>query len=219
MRRLLAFSLLASSLTFVATPALAATCSPSETTVGSQKVLTFTSVGNCDWQSPVGVTSLRVLVVGGGGAGGGGKHGVYYGNGGGGGEVKDSTVSITSGAILAVTVGAGGVGTTHNEDSTSVNNGQSSSFGSMTANGGTSTADRNSRTGGTSGSLKIGGTGVNTVVEGGGGGGAGANGSSRNGGAGVSSDITGLATQYGGGGASMGNNGGQPQYGTASGGG
>jgi len=219
MRRLLAFSLLASSLTFVATPALAATCSPSETTVGSQKVLTFTSVGNCDWQSPVGVTSLRVLVVGGGGAGGGGKHGVYYGNGGGGGEVLDVTTSITPGSTISVTVGAGGAATTHDTNSTPDNNGGSSTFASSTARGGTSTEDKTSRVGGTSGSQKTGGTGGATVVEGGGGGGAGANGSGRNGGAGVASDITGTSIQYGGGGASMGNNAGNAEYGTASGGG
>ena len=195
------------------------TCNPASTTVGTDTVLTFANVGACSWQVPDGVTSVRALVVGGGGAGGGGWTTKYFGNGGGGGEVIDATTSVTPGTMVSLLVGNGGAATNYDSNSTSVNNGGTSSFSSLTARGGTSTADKTSRVGGVSGSLKTGGTGSATVTEGGGGGGAGVNGSGRNGGAGVASNISGASIQYGGGGASMGHTGAAPQYGTATGGG
>ena len=195
------------------------TCNPTSTTVGTDTVLTFANVGACSWQVPDGVTSVRALVVGGGGAGGGGWTTKYFGNGGGGGEVIDATTSVTPGTMVSLLVGNGGAATNYDSNSTSVNNGGTSSFSSLTARGGTSTADKTSRVGGVSGSLKTGGTGSATVTEGGGGGGAGVNGSGRNGGAGVVSNISGISIQYGGGGASMGHTGAAPQYGTATGGG
>ena len=211
--------LLTSLFVSIPVPAQAAECVKTSTTVGGDTVVTFSTVGTCEWTVPAGVTSVRALIVGGGGAGSGGWTTKYFGNGGGGGEVLDETTSVTSGSTISVTVGVGGAATNYDTNSTSVNNGGSSTFASSTARGGTSTADKTSRVGGTSGSLKTGGTGGATVVEGGGGGGAGANGSGRNGGAGVASDITGTSTQYGGGGASMGHSGAAPQYGTATGGG
>ena len=211
--------LLTSLFVSIPVPAQAAECVKTSTTVGGDTVVTFSTVGTCEWTVPAGVTSVRALIVGGGGAGGGGWTTKYFGNGGGGGEVLDQTTSVTSGSTISVTVGAGGTATNYDTNSTSVNNGGSSNFSSLTARGGTSTADKTSRVGGTSGSLKTGGTGGATATEGGGGGGAGANGSGRNGGAGVASDITGTSTQYGGGGASMGHSGAAPQYGTATGGG
>ncbi len=212
-------TLISGLLVSIPIPANAAACNPAATTVGSDTVLTFTDVGTCDWTVPTGVASVRTLVVAGGGAGGGGWTTKYFGNGGGGGEVIDTTLSVNSGSSISIKVGAGGAATSYDTNSTSVNNGDTSFFGTTTARAGTSTFDKTSRVGGTSGSLKAGGTGGSTVVEGGGGGGAGSNGSGRNGGAGVSSNISGTSKQYGGGGGSMGHNGATPQYGTATGGG
>ena len=50
-------------------------------------IATFTTVGNCNWTVPTGVTSVRALVVGGGSSGGGGVAGVWWPQGGGGGAV------------------------------------------------------------------------------------------------------------------------------------
>jgi hypothetical protein len=219
LQRVLSLALLVGFLSSITIPASAADCTPTESTIGSDTVLTFANVGSCDWTVPAGVSSVRALVVAGGGAGGGGWTANYFGNGGGGGEVIDTTLSVNSGSSVSIKVGAGGAATSYDTNSTSVNNGDTSFFGTTTARAGTSTFDKTSRVGGTSGSLKAGGTGGSTVVEGGGGGGAGSNGSGRNGGAGVSSNISGTSREYGGGGASMGHNGATPQYGTATGGG
>jgi hypothetical protein len=203
---------------FTAPAANAATCNPISSTIGSDTVLTFSNVENCDWTVPNGVSLVRFLVVGGGGAGGGGWTTRYFGNGGGGGEVIESITSVIAGSSINISVGAGGAPTAYDANSTSVNNGQSSIFGTSTARGGKSTADRTTRVGGASGNLKIGGTGSTSATEGGGGGGSAANGAGRNGGAGTVSDISGTSIQYGGGGASMGF-GASPVYGTATGGG
>lgn len=202
----------------LSTTANAAACSPTSTTQGADTVLTFSSVGSCDWTVPEGVASVRYLLVGGGGAGGGGWTTKYFGNGGGGGEVIDSVSAVTPGASISLTIGAGGTATSYDTNSTSANNGQNSVFDTTIARGGLSTVDKTTRVGGSSGNLKPGGTGGASATEGGGGAGSGANGSGRNGGAGTVSDITGTSTQYGGGGASMGY-GASPVYGTASGGG
>lgn len=78
-------------------------------------VVTFATTGNvtadCTWMVPDGVTRGHLLIVGGGGAGG-----TDHGGGGGGGGVFYGKVPITSalgavfdpGAVLQVTVGAGG---------------------------------------------------------------------------------------------------------------
>jgi len=201
---------------------VAPACNPTETTASNgDTVLTFSTVGRCDWEVPSGVGVMRTLVVAGGGAGGGGYTANYFGNGGGGGEVVDSPAIATPGEEVPIFVGAGGTATNYNANSTSVNNGQNSNFGSIIAKGGSSTFNRTTRVGGSSGNLNTGGTGTNAAggaTEGGGGGGSGANGSGRNGGAGTTSLISGTAIQYGGGGASMGfvSN---PVYGTATGGG
>ena len=63
-------TLISGLLVSIPVPAIAAECVPTSTTVGSDTVLTFTNVGTCEWTVPVGVTSVRVLVVGGGGGGG-----------------------------------------------------------------------------------------------------------------------------------------------------
>ena len=53
----------------VAIPAQANTpiCQPTSTSAGGDTVLTFQEVGDCEWTVPLGVTAVRVLVVGGGG--------------------------------------------------------------------------------------------------------------------------------------------------------
>jgi uncharacterized repeat protein (TIGR02543 family) len=197
-------------------------CSPTETAASNgDTILTFSTLGNCNWEVPTGVGLLRTLVVGGGGAGGGGYTANFFGNGGGGGEVLDSPAVATPGEVIAISVGSGGAATNYNANSTASNNGQNSNFGSIVARGGSSTVNRTTRVGGASGNLNTGGTGTNAsggATEGGGGAGSGANGSGRNGGAGVTSNISGTATQYGGGGASMGFVS-VPVYGTATGGG
>ena len=95
-------------------------------TVGSYTVVTINrntgtdGTNGCKWKVPLGVSSLRVAVVGGGG--GGGRDG---GTGGGGGELRQSTtdhsndsskvgaIAVTEGTEVSIAVGAGGVGGVH----------------------------------------------------------------------------------------------------------
>jgi hypothetical protein len=70
---------------------------------------TFTSSGT--FTVPTGVTSLQVLCVGGGGGGGGGntnESDLCGGGGGGGGLTYHNNFSVTPGASLSYTIGAGG---------------------------------------------------------------------------------------------------------------
>jgi len=136
------------------------------------------------------------LVVGGGGGPGGGISGQAYDGGGGGGAVLGGTQSLSA-ISYAVTVGAGGGSAT--------NGGASAAFG-FTANGGTRGGAAGAAVGGASGSGFSGG--ARSGFEAGGGGGAGGDGSAGSssprrggdGGIGVTSSITGVATGYGGGG-------------------
>lgn len=186
------------------------------------RVHTFTSAGNF---TPVGSMMVDVLVVGGGGAGGTGA-----GGGGGGGGVLYTTGYALSGAIVAVSVGAGGVATI--STATAGASGGNSSFGNLTAlggggggssgataggaggnGGGAAGGDAGGRGTGTVGQGNSGGGGSGTGVEsyhaGGGGGGSGVPGSNATqtspaiagaGGAGIASAISGIMTYYGGGG-------------------
>jgi len=98
------------------------TCNPTpETFIGNgtngtngvtYTVLTFTTVGDCDWTVPANVSQVEVLVVGGGGGGGGTGARLNWSAGGGAGGfvVEDKNLEVTSGLVVAVTVGAGGVG-------------------------------------------------------------------------------------------------------------
>jgi hypothetical protein len=110
MRKLLAPVLVIAALSAIPTPASAASCSPVESTVNGDKVLTFTNTTACDWTLPLGVTTFKVLVVGGGG--GGGADG---GSGGGGGAIYAGTInrSTDTNRKITVTVGAGGAGVFH----------------------------------------------------------------------------------------------------------
>ena len=104
--------LLTSLFVSIPVPANAAACVPVTTTVGGDTVLTFKDIGNCEWTVPAGVTAVRLLVVGGGGSGSAGINNVYWPAGGGGGAVvANSTVSVTAGNQVTITIGAGGVAT------------------------------------------------------------------------------------------------------------
>jgi uncharacterized repeat protein (TIGR02543 family) len=164
-------------------------CSPTSTTVGADTVLTFTTVGRCDWAVPSGVRTAWVVAVGGGGASGAGVNNQWWGAGGGGGEVTSTTTTLLSGNLAEITVGAGGV----------AGNGGQSVFNSVIARGGRAPLNT-SAVGGVSGNGSAGGTGA-TGQAGNGGGGAWQAGSGMNAGSGLDSSITGTAVEYGGGGA------------------
>jgi len=196
------------------------TCSVSAPPSGGYTILSFTNTSTCNWTVPTGVTSAEVLVVAGGGGGNRGVCGVNYGAGGGGGGVSLTTESLTPAAAVAISVGAGGSaalincnGTRLSDNATgftpdSGTNGGNSSFGSVSVTGGVAPL-RTSFTGGTSGNGKLGATigtstnpcnlSVNNCGAGGGGGAQNA-GSGLNGGAGITTTISGASVMYGGGG-------------------
>ncbi|MBU9200360.1 putative Ig domain-containing protein [Burkholderia multivorans] len=161
-------------------------------------VQTFTT--STSWTVPAKLTSAQVLVVG----GGGGAQAAQVvsvtsgGVGGGGGQVRyNASYSLTPGAVIPVIVGAGGdVGQDAGE------NGQPSTFGTLTAAGGYSGYE-----GGASGSGYPSGGNSTATLQGGGGGGAGGAGGAGtttkggDGGPGLCYNITGTTTCYGGGGA------------------
>lgn len=147
------------------------------------------------WMVPDGVTSIDVLVVGGGGNGGTGDSvcpydasGCSLGGGGGGAQVIQSTLSVSPGDNISVIVGGAG---------------QSSSFASLNAVGGTLGQDGTGgswgRAGnggsGFTGELTVAGQAGNRVSYGGGNGG----------GRPTTSDLTGGLVAYGGGGPGGGN--------------
>ena len=199
------------------------TCSPTISSSGGFRTEVFSTVGGCNWIVPSGVTSAEVLVVGGGGGGNSGRCSISYGAGGGGGGVSLSTLGsaegFTPGAIISVIVGAGGLraslvcnGVTVLDEgvppSRNGTNGGNSSFGSVSVNGG-QTPDYTKFKGGTSGNSFEGATigdspdncsAFANNCGAGGGGGAQNVGSGLNGGAGVTTSISGTSTMYGGGG-------------------
>ena len=74
------------------------------TKIGNDCIVQFTSRTATTWTAPAGVSNVRYLVVGGGASGDRGDCGVYWGRGGGGGQVRDSTLSVTSGTSYTVSV-------------------------------------------------------------------------------------------------------------------
>lgn len=97
----------------------------------------FAAAGVTPWVIPAGVFRVRVTVIGGGGGGGKrtGSASSGAGGGGGGGGVSEGFVTVTPGASINVTVGAGGAGAT--VANTAGTNGGASSFGiAVTATGG-----------------------------------------------------------------------------------
>lgn len=97
--------------------------------MGSQQY----SSGSGNWTVPENVTSINFYLIG-GGAGAGASHGDYGtgGGGGGGGAAVGSSVSVTPGASISYSVGAGGA----NQAS-----GGNTAFGSNTAYGGSDGTD------------------------------------------------------------------------------
>lgn len=184
---------------------------------------------------PAGVTSVEYLVVAGGGGGGGG----WFGGGGGAGGMQTGTLSVTPGASLTVTVGAGGVGGAAAGGAggsggesqfgpiKSIGGGGGGGNGTAGVAGGSGGGGAESRAGGSgnAGQGFAGGNGGGAGSDGaGGGGGASAAGGNRaggvsgSGGAGRVSSITGAPVTFAGGGGG-GANTGTPGTGGSGGGG
>lgn len=108
----------------------AAACVPNERGTDTETILTFRTVGTCQWTVPSGVTSVHALVVAGGG-GGGSDNG---GGGGAGGVIENSNVAVTPGTSMNILVGAGGAGAAN--ASSVASNGGNSSFSALVARGG-----------------------------------------------------------------------------------
>ena len=198
-------------------------CAPSSSIVGSDTVLTFSTVGPCSWNVPTGVSTVRYLVVGGGG-GGGSDNG---GGGGAGGYSAGPSLSVVPGSETSVVVGNGGAGAIN--ASSTASNGGDSTLSTVTSRGGggggsidnTAGADGGSAGGRAANRSQIAQSAITTTTPlqgnngggknsggfgGGGGGGAstaGVNGGSNiggNGGAGQTNNITGANVIYAGGG-------------------
>jgi hypothetical protein len=198
---------------------------------GGDCLIRFTSASiDYQWTAPSNLYAVTYLVVGGGGSGGTGWDSTGA-AGGGGGMVLTGTLPISSNSTYAISVGAGGAQSTNARGAYNGNNGNSSSFGSVTALGGRfGYASRaNSGVAQAGGAAQIGSTSAPTGGSGGGGGtgggggggasGAGGAGSSTAGGssgAGLSISITDAAVTYGAGGS--GGNGGSSTSTGASGG-
>lgn len=118
------------------TAAIYAGTGATQSITGNPTVVTFTSSGT--FTVPAGVTSVDYLVVGGGGSGGSSVNTLVYGGAGGGGAggFRTGTLSVTPGASLTVTVGAGGTSATASSVAIPGNSGASSVFSTITAAGG-----------------------------------------------------------------------------------
>jgi hypothetical protein len=110
-------------------------------TVRAPVVVSFTSVGSSSWSVPVGVNTVRALVVAGGGAGGTRNSGWNSGGtdggagAGAGGMIDHPGFSVTPGGSVSYTVG-GGAGQNYNPAQTQGSPGGNSVFGALTAIGG-----------------------------------------------------------------------------------
>jgi hypothetical protein len=181
---------------------------------GGDCVVEFKNAGaTTTWTVPDSASSVQYLIVGGGASGTRGICGVYWGQGGGGGEVLTGNRNVTPGVSETIVVGSGGARS--GACPALGNRGETSTFSTLTARpgqpGNNIQANNAGRFGGTSGNGNAGGEGTANGSScsggdcgtggGGGAGGAGGLGNSRNGGAGLSSSITGSALGYGGGGA------------------
>ena len=213
----------------IATMSISASAPPTSTVVGTDTVVTFSSVGSRTWTVPANVSSLQYLIVGGGGGGSGG-------GGGAGGVLYNPSYSVTPGNSYTVVVGDGGSGSAA---SVSGGDGSNSSFHSIVANGGGGGGAQQAggRAGASSGGAGqdssaapgassqgfAGATGPSTAAATGAGGGGGAGsvgirgflysefpGAQRtpggNGGDGLPYSISGTSTYYGGGGGGGANN-------------
>ena len=122
----------------IPTPANAAACVPTSTTASNgETILTFSTVGGCDWVVPSGVTKAQIVIVAGGGGGGDSKVYATGGGGGAGGYFQANDVSISG--TIAITIGAGGAGGANNTATTSTSRGGyggDSLFGTLRVGGG-----------------------------------------------------------------------------------
>ena len=117
------------------------TCKPVESTFTGDgvpyKTLRFTTVGECEWTVPSGVTALDYLVLAGGGAGGANPDGANRGGGGGGaGGLIEDSISGSLSASYQLTVGRGGVPTPSTSDGRGGSGADSVAFGSTAVGGG-----------------------------------------------------------------------------------
>jgi hypothetical protein len=106
-----------------------------EYTVPTTTQVEFTTVGSGSWTVPAGVTSVDVILVAGGGGGGSNRGG----GGGGGGVLQTTNHSVTPGANISYTVGAGGAGGPGGASTSAWDNGdngEDTSFDTLTATGG-----------------------------------------------------------------------------------
>jgi hypothetical protein len=104
-------------------------------TINPPVITSYTSVGSGTFSVPSGVTAVDVLVV----AGGGGTAPRHCGGGGAGGLIYRPAFPVTPGGSVSYTVGAGGIGLTESNPPSEGPNGydgDNSSFGSLTAQGG-----------------------------------------------------------------------------------
>lgn len=139
------------SLIFFARANASGPCTPTQSTSGSYTILSFSSVGSCEWTVPDYVDSIELLVIGGGGSGGNTNGGNGAGGGGAGGYLSLSNVSLNE-ESYTITVGAGGVSNNSSRDN-SGENGGSSSFGdhSVLGGGGGAAGRGNARSGASGG--------------------------------------------------------------------
>jgi len=96
---------------------------------GSGKNVVALTSGSGNWNCPVGVTSVEVLVVAAGGGGGG-----LGGGGGAGGVVHHTSKSVTAGNNYAYSIGTGGTGNSYNGGV--AGSGANTTFDNITAVGG-----------------------------------------------------------------------------------
>ena len=116
-------------------------------TVRAPAISSFTSVGSGTFTVPTGTTAVDVLVVGGGGSGGmqSSTPDTHTGGGGGaGGLIYRPAFPVTPGGSISYTIGDGGAGDGQN-------NGQNSTFGTLTALGGGCGNDSTGQAGGSGG--------------------------------------------------------------------
>jgi uncharacterized repeat protein (TIGR02543 family) len=115
----------------------AKSCTLTDPVSGGYTTVTFTSVQDCAWTVPAGVTVADVLVVGGGGGGSGNRSSTGAGGSGGGGGVYNAT-SVPVSGLVTVTVGSGGTAGTSGSTAAGRSGlqGDTSAFGTLTAGGG-----------------------------------------------------------------------------------
>jgi hypothetical protein len=118
----LVVALISGLLVAIPVPANAAECVKTSSTDGADTVLTFSTVGSCEWTPPTYISTFELLVVGAGGGAGS-----SLGGGGGGGQVISQSVTISQTATITVgTGGDGGVGSYGNTTNHGKTGGRSS---------------------------------------------------------------------------------------------